>query len=53
VLRDLWLSEAEPADEGVHGQLAPGKQVEDLPPPGLRDRVEGVRRGRRSCHAEE
>src|SRR5437867_2446393 len=36
VLRDLRLGEAERLDEVVHGPLAAGQEVEDLPPPGLR-----------------
>ena len=50
MLRHLWLSDPEHAHQIVHGALAAGERVEDLPPPGLRHRVERVCRGRRSCH---
>jgi hypothetical protein len=54
VLRDGRLRDAEPLDELVDRDRAvdafAGEQVDDLPPPGLGDGVEGVGRGRRSGH---
>jgi hypothetical protein len=50
VLRDPGLGEAEQANEVVHGSLAAGEDVQDLPPPGFRHRVERVCGRRCSCH---
>ena len=50
VLGDLRLSQAEQRDEVVHGTLPAGEDVQDLPPPGLRHRVERIRCRRCSCH---
>ncbi len=50
VFGHLWLSQAEQLDEVVHGPLAAGEDVQDLPPPGLRHRVERVRCRRCSGH---
>jgi hypothetical protein len=50
VLGHDGLRDAESLDQVVHRLLSLGEQVEDLPPSGLRDRVERVRCGRRSCH---
>src|SRR5262249_21255121 len=48
--RDLPPGEAELGDEVVDRALAAGEDVEDLPAPRLRDRVERVRRRRCPCH---
>src|SRR3954470_3480914 len=50
VLRHLRLGEAEHVDEVADGPLAGHQDVEDLPPPGFGDGVEGVGRCRCSCH---
>jgi hypothetical protein len=50
MLGHLRLRDAELLDEVVHGTLAAGERVQDLPPTGLGHRVERIRRGRRSCH---
>jgi hypothetical protein len=42
MLRHLRLSESELADEVVHRALAVGEEIQDLPPPRLRHRVECV-----------
>ncbi len=52
MLGHLGLREPEDVDELPDRALAGGEHVEDLPAPGLGDRVERVRRGRCACHAE-
>jgi hypothetical protein len=46
------LSHAQERDQVVHGALAARQQIQDPPPPGLRHRVEHVRRRRRSSHGD-
>src|SRR5215218_1943862 len=50
VLGHLRLGEPEHAHQVVHGPLATGEDIEDLPPPGLGHRIERVCCGRCSCH---
>jgi hypothetical protein len=51
VLGHLRLSKSQRVHEVVHGALAAGEDVQDLPPPGLGYRVERVCGGRCSGHA--
>ena len=50
MLGDLGLGQAEGADQVVHRPLAAGQDIEDLPPPGLGDGVEGVGGGGGARH---
>src|SRR5918999_2323853 len=50
VLGHLWLSQPEQPHQVVHGALAAGEDVKDLPPPGLGHRVERICCRRCSCH---
>jgi hypothetical protein len=50
VLGHLRLGQPQLADQVVHGPLPAGKDIEDLPPPGLGNRVEHIGGRRRSCH---
>src|SRR5918999_2045320 len=50
VLGHLWLSQSEHAHEFVYGTLAAGEGIQDLPPPGLGHRVEGIRCRRCAGH---
>ena len=50
MLGDLRLGQPEQPHEIVHGSLATGEEIQDLPPPWLGDRVERIRRRRCSCH---
>ena len=51
MLGNLWLSQAESGNEVVDRVLAAGEDVQDLSPPRLCYRVEGIRRRRCSRHA--
>src|SRR5271154_2648351 len=52
VLGDGRLREAERCHNLSNGPLDSGKIAQDLPPAGLSNRVESIRSGARSCHAE-